>query len=245
MILAGVSDFVTGDLTNWVIDVIDSLGYPGVALLILLENVFPPIPSEVVLPAAGIHARDGHSLLLGMIIAATIGSILGALVLYAFAAWIGPDRLRAFVVRYGRWCAVRESDLDKAEAWFDRRQEAAVLICRCVPLVRSLVSIPAGFRRMNVLRFTAYTALGSLVWNAALITVGYTARQHWDRVQSIMSYVQYGVVVAILGAAGWFLWRRMGRASGIDRSGTDHSGIDRNDDIDRNDGDLVEMDADR
>jgi membrane protein DedA with SNARE-associated domain len=208
-----VSDFITGDLTEWVIDVIDRLGYPGVALLALLENLFPPIPSEVVLPAAGIHSRDGRSAMLAMIVAATIGSVVGAWFLYAFAAWIGPDRLRGFVVRRGRWFALNETDLDKAEEWFDRRQDAAVLLCRCIPLVRSLVSIPAGFRRMNVARFTIYTAIGSLVWNATLITLGYAARQHWGRVQDVMSYVQYGVIAVGLGAVGWFLWRRVVRAA--------------------------------
>ena len=173
MILAGPSDVITGDLTDWVIDVIDRLGYAGVALLTCVENVFPPIPSEVVLPAAGIHARDGRSALAAMIVAATIGSVVGAWILYGFAGWIGPVRLRAFVIRRGRWLGLKESDLDKAESWFDSRQDLAVMVCRCVPLVRSLVSIPAGFRHMNLARFTIYTAFGSLVWNAALITLGY------------------------------------------------------------------------
>ncbi len=209
MILAGLSDFITGDLTDWVIDVIDRMGYLGVAFLVALENVFPPIPSEVVLPAAGIHAKDGHSAVVGMILAATLGSLAGAWILYLFAAWIGPDRLRAFVVRRGRWFGVKEKDLDTAERWFDRREELAVLLCRCVPLVRSIVSIPAGFRRMNPLRFTLYTALGSLVWNTALVLVGYAAREYWDEVETIIGYVQYVVVAAILGAVGWFVWRRI------------------------------------
>lgn len=209
MIVAGLSDFVTGDLTDWVIDVIDRLGYLGVALLVALENVFPPIPSEVVLPAAGIHAKDGGSAVVGMIIAATIGSVVGAWILYLFASWIGPDRLRAFVVRRGRWIGVKEKDLDKAEGWFDRHEERAVLICRCVPLVRSLVSIPAGIERMRPVPFTLYTAIGSLIWNTALIMVGYTARQHWETVQDVVGYVQYAVVLGILGALGWFVWRRI------------------------------------
>lgn len=209
MILAGLSDFLTGDLTDWVIDVIDRLGYLGVALLVALENVFPPIPSEVVLPAAGIHAKDGGSSVVGMIIAATIGSVVGAWILYLGASWIGPDRLRALVVRRGRWVGVKEKDLDKAERWFDRHEERAVLICRCVPLVRSLVSIPAGFRRMDAIRFTVYTAIGSLIWNTALVMVGYAARQHWGTVQDVVGYVQYAVVLAILGAVGWFAWRRI------------------------------------
>ena len=212
MILAGLSDFLTGDLTDWVIDVIDAMGYLGVAFLVALENLFPPIPSEVVLPAAGIWAHDGGRgavELIGMIVAATIGSVVGAWALYLIGAGIGEDRLRGFVARWGRWFGVKEKDFDTADAWFDRHEELAVLMCRCVPLVRSVVSVPAGLRRMNPLRFTLYTAIGSGVWNVALIMVGYFARERWDTVQSIMSYAQYVVVLAILGAIGWFVWRRI------------------------------------
>lgn len=206
-----MSEFVFGDLTDWVLDVIDALGYLGVALLVAIENIFPPIPSEVVLPAAGIHANDGRSNVVLMILAATAGSLAGAWVLYGFASWIGPDRLRALVVKRGRWFGVKERDLDKAESWFDRRQELAVLVCRCVPLVRSLVSVPAGFRRMNPVTFTLYTTLGSLVWNTGLIMVGFAAREYWDEVQDVLSAVQYVIVAIILVALGWFVWRRIVR----------------------------------
>ena len=114
MILAGPSDFVTGDLTDWVLRVIDALGYLGVGLLVAIENVFPPIPSEVVLPAAGIHANDGQSNVVLMIVAATVGSVLGAWVLYAVAAAIGPDRLRAALVGRARWMGIKPADLDRA-----------------------------------------------------------------------------------------------------------------------------------
>src|SRR5918996_1010848 len=113
------------DLTDWVIDVIDKLGYVGVALLVALENLFPPIPSEIVLPFAGVVARRGGATLPGMIVAATIGSVVGALVLYGIAAAIGPERLRAFVVRYGRWFRLTVDDLERAERWFDRRAAGA------------------------------------------------------------------------------------------------------------------------
>src|SRR5688572_19312062 len=131
------------DLADWVTDVIDALGYLGVALLVALENLFPPIPSEIVLPFAGFVASDGDANLIGMIVAATIGSLVGALILYGIAASIGPDRLERFLVRYGKWFRLTPSDIAKSEAWFDRRSGTAVLVCRCIPLVRSLISIPA------------------------------------------------------------------------------------------------------
>jgi membrane protein DedA with SNARE-associated domain len=197
-------------LADWVTEVIDELGYLGVALLVALENLFPPIPSEIVLPFAGFVARDGGATLVGMIVAATIGSLVGALTLYGIAAWIGPDRLHRFLVRYGKWFRITQADVSRAERWFDRRAVAAVLIGRCVPLIRSLVSIPAGFRRMPLVPFIAYTALGSLVWNTALIGAGYLLRDNWHDVEPVLDAVQYVVIAAIVAAIAWYFWSRFG-----------------------------------
>ena len=133
-----------------------------------------------------------------MILAATIGSVIGALVLYYIAAAIGPERLRHFVVRFGKWFGVKESDLTKAEAWFDRRSTAAVLAGRCVPLIRSIVSIPAGFRRMKIVPFIAYTFAGSAVWNIVLIGAGAILGDNWDAVADYISIFQYLVIAGIL-----------------------------------------------
>lgn len=200
-------------LAEWVTDVVDALGYLGVALLVFLENVFPPIPSEVILPFAGFVVRDGDANLVGMIVAATIGSLVGAWLLYGIAAWIGPDRLGRFAVRYGRWVQLTPQDIARAEAWFDRREVLAVLVGRCVPLVRSVVSVPAGFRRMHPARFTLYTAIGALVWNTMLITAGYILRDNWESVEPVMSVVQYVVVAAIVIAIVWFVVNRRRRAA--------------------------------
>lgn len=195
-------------LADWVTDVIDKLGYIGVALLVALENLFPPIPSEIVLPFAGFVARDGRATLPGMILAATIGSLVGAWVLYGIAAAIGPERFHRFIDRYGKWFRLTSADIAKAERWFDKRAIVGVLVGRCIPLVRSLVSIPAGFRRMRFGVFTLYTAIGSLVWNAALIGAGYRLRENWHDVEPILDWFQYIVIAVILGAIGWFVWRR-------------------------------------
>ena len=200
-----------GDLSSWVSGVIEAIGYVGVALLVALESIFPPIPSEVVLPFAGFYAGRGDASVAGMMLAATVGSVVGALVLYGLAAWIGAERLRRFVVAKGRWFGVKEADLDRAEAWFDRRADAAVLLGRCVPLVRSIVSIPAGFRRMPFLRFTLYTALGSLIWNVALVGAGAVLGSRWEQVGSVMAVVQWVVIVVVVGLVGWFAWSRFVR----------------------------------
>ena len=196
------------NLADWVTDVIDALGYLGVALLVALENLFPPIPSEIVLPFAGFVASDGDASLIGMIVAATIGSLVGALILYGIAASIGPERLGRFLVRYGKWFRLTQADIAKSEAWFDRHSASAVLICRCIPLVRSLISIPAGFRRMPLGRFVTYTLIGSAVWNTALIGAGYVLRSQWKEVEPVLSWAQYLVIAAIVAAIGWYVWAR-------------------------------------
>jgi membrane protein DedA with SNARE-associated domain len=195
-------------LSDWVVDVIDRLGYVGVALLVALENLFPPIPSEIVLPFAGFVASDDKATLPGMIIAATTGSIVGAWTLYGIAAWIGRERLVRFLVRYGKWLRLTADDVERAERWFDRRAVVAVLVGRCVPLIRSVVSIPAGFRRMNFGVFTLYTAIGSLIWNAVLVGAGYILRDNWEDVEPILDVVQYVVVALIVAAIIWFVCSR-------------------------------------
>ena len=200
-----------GDLANWVQDVINQFGYFGVALLVVIENVFPPIPSEIVLPFAGFVAQQGASAVnaaadaaqsdttvVGMMIAATVGSVVGALILYFVSAAIGPERLRAFVERFGKWFGVKSADLVRAEAWFDRRSTAAVLVGRCVPLIRSIVSIPAGFRRMKLTSFVVLTAIGSAVWNIALIGAGAVLGDQWERVGEYVGIFQWLVIGAIL-----------------------------------------------
>ena len=196
-------------LADWVTDVVDSLGYVGVALLVALENIFPPIPSEIILPFAGFVARDGGATLPGMIAAATVGSLLGAIVLYSIAAWIGPDRLDSFLLRHGKWFRLTPADVRRAEGWFDDNADRAVLICRCVPLLRSLVSIPAGFRRMNLVRFLVLTLIGSVIWNAALVTAGYVLRDNWEDVEPIISIAQYVVIALIVAGIAWFAWTKL------------------------------------
>jgi len=185
-------------LATWVQDVIESLGYLGVAILVVVENLFPPIPSEIVLPFAGFVAQRGDASVVVMILAATIGSVVGALILYFISSAIGPDRLRQFVVRFGKWFGVKESDLTRAEEWFDRRSTTAVLVGRCVPLIRSIVSIPAGFRRMKIVPFALYTFIGSAVWNIVLIGAGAILGDNWDAVGEYVGIFQYVVIAVIV-----------------------------------------------
>jgi membrane protein DedA with SNARE-associated domain len=194
------------DLTEWVTDIIEAIGYVGVALLVAIENVFPPIPSEVVLPFAGFVASDGDANLVGMVVAATVGSMVGAYALYGLSAWIGQERLHYLIARHGRWARLSVADVEKAEAWFDKRGPAAVLIGRCVPLIRSLVSIPAGFGKMPLGTFSLFTLIGSAAWNTALIGAGYLLRDQWEDVEPVMEKAQYAVILAFLVAGLAYLW---------------------------------------
>ncbi len=195
-------------LATWAADVIDALGYLGVFFLIVLENVFPPIPSEAILPLAGFLAGQGRMWLPAVILAATLGAVVGALILYYAGVWFGDRRLRWLINRYGRWFAVAEEDLDKANDWFDRHGGLAVLICRLVPIVRSLVSIPAGLRQMNLSTFILYTAIGSGLWNSILVIAGWWLGDNWEEVGHVVDYLEYPVILAAIGAVAWFLWKR-------------------------------------
>ncbi|MCC6271419.1 MAG: DedA family protein [Microbacteriaceae bacterium] len=195
-------------MIDLITNIVEALGYLGVAFLVALENVFPPIPSEVVLPLAGFVAGRGDASLVGMILAATIGSVVGAWILYAIAGAIGPARLHRFVVRRGRWFGLDEHDLHRAEEWFDRRSDAAVLIGRCVPLIRSIVSIPAGFRKMPFGRFIVLSAIGSLAWNSALIGAGALLGDRWEEVGDVVGLLQGAVTIAIVIAVAFFVWKK-------------------------------------
>lgn len=183
-------------MAGWIFSIVDRSGALGVGLLILLENVVPPIPSEVVLPLAGFRARTGSLNVLTVWPAATAGSVLGALLLYALGAWLGYERLHRLAGH--RWFIVASRhDLDRGRRLFDGHGGKVVLLGRFVPFVRSVVSIPAGISRMPLGRFTLLTALGSGLWNAAFIALGWVLGERWDTVQGWLGPVGY-VVVGLL-----------------------------------------------
>jgi membrane protein DedA with SNARE-associated domain len=198
-----------GDFASWATDVIEKLGYWGLAFLVALENVFPPIPSEVILPMAGFLTGAGRMNYFIALFAATAGSVAGALILYGVGYWFGEMRVRLLVVRWGKWLGFKESDIDKADDWFDRHGGLAVMLCRVVPIVRSLISIPAGLRKMPMATFILYTALGSMVWNAVLIGAGWLLGDNWEEVEQYVGVLQYLVILAVLVAGIWWVWNRI------------------------------------
>ncbi len=198
-------------VAGWVVKVVDSLGYVGLALLIALENVFPPLPSELILPLAGFLTGRGEMSFPGAVLAATTGSLAGAMVLYALGRLVGEDRIRRFVVTRGRWFMFEEEDLDRAGAFFSRHGTKAVFFGRLVPVVRSVISIPAGIQRMPVAIFCLYSALGSLLWNTALIGLGWILGDQWEAVRQYVGYLEWLVLAAIAFGLIWFVAKRTTR----------------------------------
>ncbi|MET9632542.1 DedA family protein [Lentzea sp. NPDC006480] len=191
---------------EWITRLMEALGSPGAGLAVALENVFPPVPSEVILPLAGFTAGQGKISLLAAILWTTAGSVVGALVLYFLGAWLGLERLRRIA---GRVPFVSVSDVDKADAWFDEHGNAAVFVGRMVPVVRSLISVPAGVSGMPLGRFTLYTAAGSLVWNSALILAGYALGENYAVIDRYLGWVSTAVLVALAIAIVWFVVSRL------------------------------------
>jgi membrane protein DedA with SNARE-associated domain len=186
----------------------DALGAVGVGLAILLETVIPPIPSEVVLPLAGYLAQTGRMSLVAAFLAATTGSVLGAAFLYQLGRWLGPDRSRRFLDRLP---LVGSADVDKAFGAFERHGRGAVLFGRLVPVVRSFISVPAGVVRMPWPQFLLYTALGSAVWNAALIGAGVALGTQYELVERYVGLLDYALVAGVIGVLGWLVVRHVRR----------------------------------
>ncbi|MDR7301670.1 DedA family protein [Haloactinomyces albus] len=214
-----------------VIAVMEALGGPGAGLIIALENLFPPLPSEVVLPLAGYTASRGTMTLWGAVLWTTLGSLVGALVLYYVGAWLGRDRTRAIAVRIP---LVKVADIDRTEAWFAEHGVKAVFFGRMIPMFRSFISLPAGIERMPLTTFVLFTTLGSLIWNSAFVLAGYTLGAKWYIVERYAGFFSKAVLAAVVLAVVYFvavrlIRRRSNRQQGHDRQGYDQQGHDGTD----------------
>ena len=209
-----------GSLLNalkvWAESVISTMGYPGLGLIMFLENVFPPIPSEVVLPLAGSLTLTGRFNLVWVTVVGMIGSVLGALFFYALGKLLGETRVRALIRDYGKYAFLSVGDFDTAKAWFDRYDEYVIFFGRMVPIVRSLISIPAGIASMNLGRFCLYTAIGTALWSFVLAFAGRLLGASWRIVSEWMDTYQNVVLVlgvlVVVGFVAWRIYQRRKRA---------------------------------
>lgn len=195
-----------GGLAGWAVELMDSLGGVGAALVVGLDNLFPPIPSEIVLPLAGFSAARGVFSLAEALIWTTVGSVVGAVIVYLAGMLLGRERTRRLVARIP---LVRVSDFDRTEQWFARHGAKAVFFGRMIPLFRSFISLPAGVERMNFAKFLVLTTLGSLIWNTVFVVAGYLLGANWYLVDEYAGIFQKVVVGAVVLAVGWFVVARL------------------------------------
>ncbi|WP_299090879.1 DedA family protein [uncultured Metabacillus sp.] len=192
-------------MENWITGIIEQFGYVGIFLMIALENVFPPIPSEVILTFGGMLTNFTDLTVPGVILSATFGSVVGAVILYKIGNLLDVERLEKIVDRWGKVLQVKRKDIYKADQWFDKYGYWTVLICRIIPLIRSLISIPAGMASLNFWLFLLFTTIGTLVWNVILVTVGSKFGESWEKIVEVMDVYSNVVYVLIAVAVIVFL----------------------------------------
>lgn len=181
-----------------IVDYVSQGGYLGIFLLMLAENIFPPIPSELIMPLAGFVAARGELNIVLVILAGTAGSVVGALPWYYAGKLFGGDRLKRMASRFGRWMTVSPDDIELASVWFSKHGRAAVFFGRLVPAVRTLISVPAGMVKMPLLPFLLYSILGSLIWTSLLAASGYVLQAHYTVVEGYIDPLSKGVVILVL-----------------------------------------------
>ncbi|MGH2316814.1 DedA family protein [Planococcus sp. SE5232] len=192
-------------MEDWITSVMSDYGYFGIFLLIMLENVFPPIPSEVILTVGGFMTTTTEMTIPGVVLASTAGSVLGAVILYGVGLLLDVERLEKIIDKYGNWLRVKKEDIYKADAWFDRFGVWTVFFGRLVPLLRSLISIPAGMSNMKFWLFISFTTLGTLLWNTVLVFVGEAVGENREQIMrqlelysnAVYALIGLGAIVAI------------------------------------------------
>lgn len=204
-------------VAQWAVSLMEFLGAAGVGVAIALENVFPPVPSELILPLAGFTASRGSFGLVEVLLWATLGSVVGAVALYGLGAWLGLDRLRRIA---DRMPLVKVSDVDRSVGWFGRHGSKAVFFGRMIPIFRSLISIPAGVQRMPLPRFILLTLAGSAIWNSIFVIAGFLLGENWSAVEPYAGVLQWVVIVGIVLAIGAFIVIRLRERGSDDTSGS-------------------------
>lgn len=194
-------------MENWVTEIMEQFGYVGIFLMIAIENVFPPIPSEVVLTFGGFMTTYTNLTGTGVVVASTAGAVAGAIILYTLGLLLDVARLEKIVDRWGHILRVKKEDIYRADAWFDKYGYWTVLFCRMIPLIRSLISIPAGMSHMNFGLFLLFTTIGTLIWNVILVSVGAAVGESWESIVHFMD-IYSNVVYALigLGIIIFFIW---------------------------------------
>lgn len=198
---------ITAFIADYATKLIDASGYPGVFILMTMESMVLPVPSEAVMPFAGFHVATGRFTMTAVVIASTLGSIVGSLLSYAIGRYGGTP----FVNKWGKYLLLNRHDLEVTESFFKKRGSITILICRFIPVIRHLISIPAGTGRMNIVTFMIYTIIGAGIWNAFLTFCGLYLKQNWEVVMKYSHIVDIVVVLILLGGLVFFIVRHLKR----------------------------------
>lgn len=213
-------------MKEWILDIMNQYGYFGIALLIAVENIFPPIPSEIILTFGGFMTTYTSLSIFGVWLASTIGAVLGAIVLYSVGRILNAERIERLVSgKLGKILHFKPEDIEKADAWFKKRGSGTVFFCRFIPIVRSLISIPAGMTKMNTGKFLLFTVAGTSIWNIVLILLGSLAGEAWTKVSDVIdTYSSITLVIlAIIGIAvvAIFIYKRFRKTKSVNSSEND------------------------
>lgn len=200
-------------LEGWVLSIMEKLGYLGIAFLMFLDNIFPPIPSEIIMPSAGYTAAKGELTLIGVIIAGSIGSLLAAALLYWIGRKIPQHHLFTLVERYGKYLRISVADLEKSLAWFEKYGHRIVFFGRMIPAVRSLISIPAGMSKMPFGKFMIYSTFGTVIWTTFLAFLGYHFSENQALMSLIMQRVSYIILAVVILYIIWKMAKKLGQKS--------------------------------
>ncbi|HAA6047960.1 TPA_asm: DedA family protein [Listeria monocytogenes] len=197
-------------METWITSIMADFGYIGIFVLIMIENLFPPIPSEIILTFGGFMTTVTSLNVVMVIIVATLGSVVGAILLYKVASYFGKERLTKIVLKYGRILRLKEADIERAESFFLKYGSWAVFLCRMIPLIRSLISIPAGMTKMKMSKFLILTTAGSLLWNTVLIGLGAMLGESWSEIVVFMdsfSKIIYSIIAILVVVGLGFFFR--------------------------------------
>lgn len=198
-------------MLDWIASTINFLGYWGIVLLMFLENLFPPIPSEVIMPLAGFTTTQGKLSIALVIVAGTAGSLLGALLWYYVGKSFGEKRLKSWADRHGKWLTISGEDIDKSKKWFKKYGGVAVFFGRIIPGVRTFISVPAGLDNMHLVPFLFYSTIGSALWVALLTYAGYVLGQNYQLVEKYLGPISSFIVIALIAGVGFWLIKRKRR----------------------------------
>lgn len=195
-------------ISQWIVNVMTAMSYWGIGLLMFLENLFPPIPSELIMPLAGFTVAKGEMEFVPAVTAGVIGTVLGALPWYYAGKVISEERLRHLADRYGKWLTISGRDIDKANEWFTKHGVKAVFLCRLVPGVRTLISLPAGFNEMPLLPFLVFSTLGTTIWVGFLTFLGLKLGENYALVDEWLAPVSKIILVLLVGGFAFWIWKR-------------------------------------